>query len=573
MSTGESGGVVRFGIFEADFRACELRKRGVKLKLQEQPLRILEILLVRPGEIVTRDELRQKIWSAHTFVDFEQGLYNAIRRLRDALGDSADKPRFIETLSRRGYRFIGAIDTTPRQIESLAVLPLENLSNDPEQEYFADGLTEALITTLAKVGELRVVSRTSVMRYKGAKKSLREIAQDLHANAAVEGTVLRSQNRVRITARLIYAPTETQLWAESYERDLREVLTLQADLAQAIAREVRIKLAPIDQARFGEARPVDPEMYEAYLRGRYHWNRRNADGLGKAIQYFQQAIAKDPSYPAAYSGLADCLSVLGWWGFASPENGCGRAKSLARRALELDRSLAEAHASLAFATMLYDYEFARAERGFERSLELNPRYATAHQWFGVYLALMGRYEESIAEFNRANRLDPHSIINQSLGFVYFNYRRYDQAIEQFEKALELDPGLAQAHCVLGLTYVYKGMHEAAIAAGKKAVELSPGATLFLGGLAEIFAAAGYREEAEDTLGQLKTLSTQRYVSPYDVARIHAALGNKDEALRCLESGYRERSAFMIWLKTDPRFDDLRSDPRLGDLLRRMNFPS
>ena len=573
MSTTRSPNVLRFGNFEADFRAGELRKRGVKLKLQEQPLRILEILLEHPGEIVTRDELRQKIWPAHRFVDFEQGLYNAIRRLRDTLADSAEKPRFIETISRRGYRFIGSIEANRPRIDSLAVLPLENISGDPEQEYFAEGLTEALITTLAKIGELRVVSRTSAMRYKRAEKTLREIARELDVDAVVEGTVLRSENRVRITARLITVPSETQLWAESYERDLRDVLVLQADVAQAIAREVRVKLAPVDQARFSKPRPVNPEMYEAYLRGRYHWIRRSADGLGKAIQYFQQAISEDPTYPAAYAGLADCLSVLGWWGFASPENGCGKAKLLAQKALEMDRNLAEAHASLAFATMLYDYDFVRAERGFERSIELNPRYAPAHQWFGAYLAWMGRYEESIAEFKRANRLEPHAIINQNLGFFYFNYRRYDEAIEQFEKALELDPGLAPAHCLLGLTYAYSGMHDAAIAAGKKAVELSQGATLFIGALAEIFAATGYREDAERTLGELNMLSMHRYVSPYDVARIHAALGNKDEALKYLESGYRERAAFMIWLKIDPRFDDMRSDPRLQDLLRRMNFPS
>ncbi len=564
---------VRFAEFEADFHAGELRKGGVKVSLQEQPLHILQMLLEHPGQVVTHEELRHRIWSRNTFVDFEQGLYNSIRRLRDALSDSVESPRFIETLSRRGYRFIGAVEVSPRQIQSLAVLPLEDLSHEPGQEYFAEGLTEALITTLAKIGLLRVVSRTTVMQYQGVRKPLPAIAAELGVDAIVEGTVLRVENRVRITAQLIDASKETHLWSESYERDLRDVLVLQADVARAIAREVRVNLAPVDQARFGKPRPVNPEMYEAYLRGRYHWIRRSAGGLGKAIQYFQQAISEDPTYPAAYAGLADCLSVLGWWGFASPENGCGKAKSLAQKALEMDRNLAEAHASLAFATMLYDYDFVRAEREFERSIELNPRYAPAHQWFGAYLAWMGRYEESIAEFKRANRLDPHAIINQNLGFFYFNYRRYDQAIEQFEKALELDPGLAPAHCLLGLTYAYIGMHDAAIAAGKKAVELSQGATLFIGALAEILAVTGYREEAEKTLGELNMLSMQRYVSPYDVARIHAALGNKDEALKCLESGYRERAAFMIWLKIDPRFDDMRSDPRFQDLLRRMNFPS
>jgi len=563
---------VCFGIFEADFRAGELRKRGVKIKLQEQPLRILEMLLEHPGEIVTRDELRQKIWPAHTFVDFEQGLYNAVTRLRDALADSADKPRFIETLARRGYRFIGAIKAAHRQIESLVVLPLANLSGDPEQEYFAEGLTEALITTLAKIGQLRVVSRTSAMRYRGVHNPLAEIARELQVDAIVEGTVLRSENRVRITAQLIDPPTETHLWAESYERDLGDVLALQSEVAHAIAREIRIKLAPVDQARFPEVQHVNPEAYEAYLKGRYHWNRRTAEALGKAVRHFQQAIAKDPAYPAAYAGLADCLSAAGWWSLVPPSEGCGKAKGLAHKALEMDRTLAEAHASLAWATMLYDYEFASAEREFERSIELNPRYAPAHQWFGLYLALMGRYEEGYTELKRATRLDPHPIVNQSLGFVYFMTRRYDQAVEQFEKVLELEPGFVQAHMMLGVTYAYKGMHESAIAAGQKALELSQGAVLCISCLGETYAEGGYQAEAQRTLEQLNEFSKQRYVSPYVVARLCAALGKKDEALGWLESGYRERAAFMVWLKIDSRIDDLRADARLQDLLRRMNFP-
>jgi TolB-like protein/Tfp pilus assembly protein PilF len=563
---------VRFGIFEADFRAGELRKRGNKVKLQEQPLQILQMLLAKPGEVVTREELRKQIWPADTFVDFEQGLYNSVRRLRDALEDSADKPRFIETLPRRGYRFIGTPTFGRRQFESLAVLPLENLSRDPEQEYFAEGLTEALITTLARIGTLRVVSRTTAMQYKEVHRSVSQIAQELEVEAIVEGTVLRGGDRVRITVQLIEAANETHLWAESYERDLHNVLALQSELAQDIAREVHVKLAPVDRARFADAPSVHPEAYEAYLKGRYHWNRRSAEGLAKAIQHFKIAIAKDPDYPNAYAGLADCLSILGWWGYVSPSEGCGKAKELAKRALEMDHNLAEAHVSLAWATMLYDYDFVFAERAFERAIELNPRYATAHQWFGLYLALMGRYEEGYTELKRATRLDPHPILNQSLGFVFFFAGRYDQAIEQFEKALELDPSLAQAHCVLGLTYVYKGRHEAAIAATQKAVQLSYGAALFVACLGLAYAEAGHRDEANKTLEQLRNLSRQNYVTPYILARIYEALGKRDDALHSLEVGLNERAAFMVCLKTDRCFDQLRLDPRFQDLLRHMNFP-
>ena len=564
---------IRFGVFEADFRAGEVRKRGVKIKLQEQPLQILQMLLQHPGEVVTRDELRQKIWPADTFVDFEQGLYNAVKRLRDALKDSAEKPRFIETLSRHGYRFVGTIETSVRKIESLAVLPLDNLSRDPEQDYFAEGLTEALITTLAKIGELRVASRTSAMQYKGVHKPLPEIARELGVDAIVEGTVLRANDRVRITAQLIDAPRETHLWAESYERDLRDVLTLQAEVARAIARQVQIKLTPQDQTHLAQVHPVHPEAYDAYLKGRYHWNQRSAEGFGKAIQYFQEAIAKDPTYAAAYAGLSDCFSILGMWGLVPPDEGCGNAKRLALQALEMDGSLAEAHASLAFATMWYDYDFSTAEKEFERSIELNPRDASAHHFFGFFLGLMGRYEEGYTELKRAIRLDPHSaVIHCSLGFVYSCSRRYDQAIEQLEKALELDPDSADAHGVLGFIYMCKSLHEPAIAELRKGVELSQGASVFLASLGQAYAAAGYRDETQKTLEQLTEISKQRYVMPYPVARIYRALGKKDEALRMLETAYGERAAFMVFLKIDPSLDDLRSEPGFQDLLRRMNFP-
>lgn len=301
----------RFGVFEFDPRAGELRKQGMKLKLQGQPLDILTMLLERPGEVVTREDLQKRLWASDTIVEFDHSLNAAIKRLRDALDDSAETPRYVETSARRGYRFIGHIERDIARFLSLAVLPLENLSHDPEQEYFAEGLTEALTTTLAKIGDLRVVSRTSAMLYKGARKSLREIAQELEVDAVVEGTVLQVGRRVRITAQLIDARGETHLWAESYERDLRNVLALQADVARAIAREVEVKLTPHEEAQLSQARSVDPEAYEAYLKGRYCWNRRTKDGFPKAVQYFREAIAKDPGYAEAYAGLADCLSGLG----------------------------------------------------------------------------------------------------------------------------------------------------------------------------------------------------------------------------------------------------------------------
>ena len=567
-------GVIHFGEFELDAAAGKLYRNGSKLKLQEQPFQILQILLQCPGEVVTREELQQKIWPSDTFVDFDHGINNAIKRLREALGDTAETPRYIETLPRRGYRFIGKIESDTLLMRSLAVLPLENLSRDPQQEYFADGLTEALITTLAKIGELRVVSRTSAMLYKGARKPLREIARELEIDAIVEGTVLRAGHRVRITAQLIDPMKETHLWAESYERDLRNILALQSEVAQAIAREVRVKLTPQEQAQFPQEHPVvNPEAYEDYLKGRYQWNRRSREGHGKAVQHFQQAIAKDPTYALAYAGLADALSIMGLWGLVSPQEGCGKGKQLALRALEIDSSLAEAHASLAWATAHYDYEFVAAEKEFERSVELNTRYATSHHWFGFCLAMMGRHEEAYTELKRAIRLDPHSsVIHFGLAFVYWCGRRYDQAIEQCEKALALDSRSVQAHVWLGLTYMAKLMQEPAVNALRRAVELSQGAPVAVACLGEAYAAAGLCDEAQRILERLNEPSKQRCVTPYFVARIYAASDKNGEALDWLEIAYRERAEFTPLLKTDPRFDDLRPNPRFQDLMRRMNFP-
>src|SRR5438105_12596058 len=460
----------------------------------------------------------------------------------------------------------------PEQVRALAVLPLENLSRDPEQEYFAEGLTEALITTLAKIGELRVVSRTSAMLYKGVRKPLREIARELEVDAIVEGTVLRVGHRVRITAQLIDAAKETHLWAESYERHLRDVLHLQAEVAEAIATQVRVKLTPQERAHLAQTQPVNPEASEAYLKGRYHWLRRSSEELPKAVQYFEGAIEMDPTYAAAYAGLADSLSGLGVY-FVAPDQGCGKAKRLALQALEMDPGLAEAHCSFAWATAWYDYDFYAAEREFERSIELNPRYATAHLWFGFCLGAMGRYEESYAEFKRAIRLDPHNTYTYAtFGFVCYLTRRYDEAIDHFKKSLELDPGIGQAYCGLGWAYTYKSMNDAAIEAVSKALELSPRASLFLGFLGEVHAAAGHQDEAQKILDRLQELSKTQYVSPHFVGRIYLTLGKKEEALTWLETAYRERAVSIAILKNDPRLDVLRPRSGFQGLMRRMNFP-
>jgi TolB-like protein/tetratricopeptide (TPR) repeat protein len=570
-------GSLRFGPFELDQSAGELRKDGIRIRLQEQPLELLQILLEQPGNVIAREELQRRIWPSDTFVDFDHGINNAVKRLREALGDTAETPHYIETLPRRGYRFIGDIEVPtkvpPGRIQSLAVLPLEDLSHDPEQEYFAEGLTEALITALAKIGELCVTSRTSVMLYERARKPLPEIARELRVDGIVEGTVLRSGGRVRISAQLIDGKSDQHLWAESYDRDLQDVLALHSDVAQAIAREVQIKLTPQEQAQFARTRSVDPEAYEAYLKGRYYWNRRTPIGVKKGIECFQQAIEKDGAYAAAYAGLADCAGAVGFWGFASPTEGCKKAKTAARKSLEIEET-AEAHASLGYAILHYDWDFSAAESEFQRAIKLNPRYPSAHQWYAHCLAYTGRLDRALQEANRAVQLDPLSlIIRTTHAGVFWLSRRWDQAKECCHKALELDSSFAALRWMLAHVYQAKGTYDDAIRERQHAMELSGGAPVFLAELGESYAVAGKKQEALQILEQLGKLSGSSYVMPYWLALIHAGLKQNDAAFACLEAAYRERSATLALLRMDPRLDCLRDDPRFQDLVRRINFPT
>ncbi len=433
--------IFRFSTFELDVHAGELRKQGVKIKLQDQPLRILEMLLSNPSKLVTREELRSTLWSTNTFVDFDHGLNKAINKLREALGDSAESPRFIETLARRGYRFLGDLSGDPKQIRSLLILPLESLSQDPEQGYFADGLTEALTTTLAKISALRVLSRTTAVFYKRAQKTLPEISRELGIDGVVEGTVLRSEGRVRISAQLLHAPTDTHLWADSYDRDMRDILALQAEVAGAIAKEVQVKVAPHEQTQLAHTPVVDPEAYDAYLRARYYWDKRTPAAIRRAIESFEQAIARDPGFAAAHAGLAECVGVLGWWGYAPPAEGCKKAKALSLQALEMDPNLAEGHAALAWAVQYYDYDFLTAEKEFRRAIELDPHYPIAHFRLAMSLAHVGRSEEAIAEAKCALSLDPLACTaNAVVCWVYWFARQYDRQLAHAKQLVELHAG-------------------------------------------------------------------------------------------------------------------------------------
>src|SRR6202522_3257404 len=641
MEPLQPNSVMRFGTFEVSLQSGEVRKGGLRIRVQQQPMKLLEILLEHPGEVVTREELRRRVWSSESFGDFDQALNIAIGKLRSALGDSAESPRFIETLPKRGYRFIADVSVVdiearpkrqeplagdlpatdlghkiqgiglavapqrrllptrwiivalalvlslailsvwrfrshtpaPTGIRSLAVLPLDNLSGEASQNYFADGMTDELITDLAQISALRVISRTSVMAYKGARKPLPQIARELNVDAVVEGTVLRSGDRVRITAQLIEASTDKHVWSQSYEGELRDTLAVQNRVASAIADQIRINLTPQEQAALKNAKVVNPEAYESYLKGRYFWNKRTADGLKVALAYFKQAIEEDPKYAQAYSGLADTYALLGDWQYAvmTPKEAFPKAKSAAIKSLELDSGLGEAHNSLAVCLDGFDWDFDAAGKEFQRAIELNPGYATARHWYAWHLSLVGRNEEAILEMRKAENLDPLSlIINVDLAELLILAHSYDESIRQSKKAIEMDNDFALAHNQLGQAYLQKHMNGEAVAELQKAVQLSDRSPTCLANLARAYAASGRKGEAENILGDLKRRSNPNSSFVPEIATIYVALGDQDQAMEWLEKGYEERFNPGVLLR--PGFDPLRSEPRFKDLLRRIGFP-
>jgi TolB-like protein/DNA-binding winged helix-turn-helix (wHTH) protein/Tfp pilus assembly protein PilF len=641
MESPRPAAVVRFGTYELSLQSGEVRKAGVRIRVQQQPMKLLELLLERPGEVVTREELRSRVWPSESFGDFDQAVNIAIAKLRSALGDSAENPRYIETLPKRGYRFIAEVSVVeadtptkrsepateglpvaepghqpqgtglpvahkprlwftrgviaalalvlilgiltawlfrsrghaPTGIRSLAVLPLDNLSGDASQDYFADGMTDELITDLAQISALRVISRTSAMVYKGARKPLPQIARELNVDAVVEGTVLRAGDQVRITAQLIQAPDDKHLWAESYEGNVRDTLALQNKVARAIAEQIRINLNPHEQAALKNARVLNPEAYESYLKGRYFWNKRTANGLKVALAYFNQAIEEDPKYAQAYSGLADTYALLGDWQYAvmTPREALPKAKAAAMKALELDDSLSEAHNSLAFCLEGFDWDFGSAEKEFLRAIELNPGYATAHHWYSWHLSLLGRNAEAIAEMRKAENLDPLSlIINADLAELLLIAHLPDESIQQSRKTLEMDANFALAHNQMGQGYLEKHMFGEAVAEIQKAIQLSGGSPTFTANLARAYAASGQKAAAMEQLNDLKKRSASGDPHSSEIAMIYAALGNSDQAMTWLDKSYEQRFNPGILLR--PGFDPLRSDSRFQDLVRRIGLP-
>jgi len=649
----ERSRVVHFGVFEVDLQEEELRKSGIRIKLQEQPLQILITLLERPGQAVTREELRRKLWPTDTFVDFDHSLNSSINKLREALGDNSENPRFIETLHRRGYRFIAPVvpvsqpvDTSPAhgngdmadagagfvraglgrrrarwimgaatgvlvatgivialnvasvrerlmefagsrhslpvpKIESIAVLPLENLSGDPEQEYFADGMTDELIATLAKVRSLRVTSRTSAMQYKKTNKSMPQIGRELNVDAVVEGTVLQSNGRVRITAQLVHAPTDRHLWAESYKSEMRDVLVLQGEVARAIADEIQGKLQPEERARFAAASPVNPEAYQAYLKGRLFYYKAyytlTAEPLLKAIHYTQQAIQIDPGYAPAYALLAACYydSSQSRWGDVPDTEAAKKARATALKALELDNSLADAHVVLGSIHDGVDWDWAGAEREFRRAIELDPNLVSGHVGLAYHLVFVGRSDEAIREINRAVELDPlswYTFFSQNV--ILFLTRHYEQAIEQARNWLEIYPDSYLAYLCLARAFEAKGMYDEGVAARQKWMALAGEPADIVAGLGRAYKFSGIRGVWRYELERLTKKAPRGDLYGDYSPRFNSLLGNKDKAIESIEKIYADPASreMMFGFPMDPRYDNLRSDPRFQDILRRMNIP-
>jgi TolB-like protein/Flp pilus assembly protein TadD len=453
------------------------------------------------------------------------------------------------------------------------VLPLENLSRDPEQEYFADGMTESLTTELAQISALKVISHTSVEQYKGTKKSLPQIAQELSVDAVVEGAVQRSGDKVEITVQLIQAPSDRHLWAKSYERDLRDVLDLQREVTRSITDEIKAKLTPPEKIRLASAQSIDSQAYEDYLKGRFSIERKG--DMKKSIEYFQEAIQKHPNYALAYAGLANDYISLGqpWGGDMSPKEVLPQAKAAARKALEIDDSLGEAHLALARIIQLYDWDWPAVEKEYKRALDLNPNNAMAHAWYGEYLQEMGRNEEAFAQMRQVMALDPLSSVGASeLGYIFYTARQYDQAIRAFQKVLELEPDHIEAHVGLGWAYEEKKMYREAIAELEKAANLSNRHELIVASLGKVLGESGRKQEAGKLLEDLEVRSKHRYISPCLIALVQIGLGEKDRAIASLEQGYADRDQWMLYLKVDPHMDDLRADPRFENLIRRVGLP-
>src|SRR6266404_2751552 len=630
-------GSIRFGEFELEPKSGELRKAGVPVKLQPQPLRVLVLLASNPGELVTREEIQQAIWEGVTFVDFEHGLNFCIKQIRAALGDNAQSPRFIETLPRRGYRFIAEVDQnsketsqivaastldskTARTLETgisieekslahpgssgagsrvvraaaiaitmlliaggyiawkllgnsplssrgkvmLGVMPFENLSGDPEQEYFSDGMTEELIAQLGSLqpSKLGVIARTSAMTYKRGNRDIAQIGGELRVDYVLEGSVRREADRVRITAQLIQVSDQTHLWSESYDRGTQNTLAVQTDVARNIASVLALKLLPGKRTSRSADASINSDAYDAFLKGRYLWNKGRSDDVEKSIGFYNQALELAPGDAPALAGLADSYILLGMYYTMPPIDAYSKAKPAATRALELDEGLAEAHTALGTILFRYDWTWPEAEAQFKRAIELNPSYGRAHHDYAWLLVALERFDEAVNEIKLAQELDPLSpLANSDVGWVYLRARRYDDAINQIERTLELEPEFASARACLERAYRLKGMNKEAVDSARKSMIRSGATPQELAGLENRDSESAMKSVLLWRLKKAEESARSRSTSPYRLAAQHAELGEADAAFEWLERAFTERDSELVSLKVDPALDGVRSDAR------------
>jgi TolB-like protein/DNA-binding winged helix-turn-helix (wHTH) protein len=629
-NSAESTHLVRFGDFELDLRTGELRSNGRHIILQEKPFQILTALLERPGEMVTREELIKRLWPAGTFVDFDLSLNKAVNRLREALEDSAEQPRFVETFPKRGYRFVAEVicnDAGPAEVSPtfpaqqsnnaapasgtirwrsavaagllaimatasyvvwhrhsrapaptgrimMAVLPFQNLTGDPEQEYLTDGLTEE---TIARLGALQperlgVIARTSVMGYKHGDKRLDQIGRELGVQYVLEGSVRRDRSRLRITAQLIQVNDQSHLWAQEYDRSLQDIIALQDDVAAGVTHEIQSRWAIELRNHPVRHQPANPEAYDAYLKGRYSLNRRTEQGLHNALGYFHAAVDADPGYALAYAGLADCYILMVSNYDISPEATVLQARTAANQALKLDPGLGEPHAVLALITQNHDWNWEESEREFKLAMASDPTDPTEHFWYSNGLLAQGRFDEAFREMAIARRLDPMSLpIRISEGSEFYLARRYDDALGACDRILEIEPNYAPAYLYRGLSYVQKGKWKEALADLENAKRLddSPLSAAMLG---EAYALAGDKVRARQILGEMQVRAKREHVSPLYPAIVHTGLGEKDLAFSELDGAVAERATNVLGIKIAAVYDPLRSDPRFADLIRRVGLP-
>jgi TolB-like protein/Flp pilus assembly protein TadD len=569
---------VRFANFEVDVCAGELRKDGARIHLQEQPFQVLTVLLEHPSEVVSREELRQRLWHSDTYVDFDNSLNTAINKIREALGDSAEDPHFVETLPRRGYRFIAQVlgrvsKARSKTIDSLAMLPLVNATGLKETEYFSDGVTETIIGSLAQLPGMRVMARSTVFCYKGKEINPRAVGRELNVRAVVTGRVLKRGDQVSLGVEMVDVEDGAQLWSTSYNRRLADIFVIQDQIATEISDKLRVRLTSNQRKRLTKRHTQSTDAYKLYLKGRFHLALRTGDSFQRSFEYFQQAVEQDPDYALAYAGLADAYLLGLMYCVISPAVGLSKAKAAAARAVELDESLAEVHTTLGVIRSLFEWDADSGEREFRRAIELNPNYSTGLVWYGIlHLAVLGRYAEAEAVLRQALEIDPFSLIaNTHLGWILAFEGQHQGAVEQLRETLEIGPDFAELHFSFALLCGKIGRFEEGIGHVQRGIALSNGDVRMRSWLAFLEAASGRKEKALAELNKLLQLRESRYVSPVWLSLIYASIGDFDRTFELLETGFHERAPHMRFIHLLPPLDVLHSDPRFQDLLRRMQL--